>query len=300
MDINTSDIGQQLNNIDNKKNTYNYWEQRKTANPPLKKVSPTPSLNVELASSPEAIEAAQRLRYQIFAEEMGAEVKGHNEGLDRDHYDDYCHHLLVRDRRTQEVVGCTRILTQKNARLAGSFYSENEFDMQALQHLKGNVIEIGRTCIHADYRNGSGIAVLWSGLAQFMQLHQTDYMIGCASISMSDGGMQTRAIMQKIREKHLSPNDLRVQPLKPLPPSDNQSDETIPTSKRLHMPPLVKAYLRLGAWVAGEPCFDPDFNVADIFILLNVDNLNARYHRHFIKGATYHGAKNNTLSASSI
>lgn len=296
MDINTSgDTGQQLNNIDNRKNSYTYWEQHQTANPSLKKAFSTPSLSVELTSSPEAIKAAQQLRYQIFAEEMGAAVQGQNEGLDRDHYDDYCHHLLVRDRRTQAVVGCTRILTQKNARLAGGFYSENEFNMQALQGLKGNVIEIGRTCIDADYRNGSGISVLWSGLAQFMQLHQTDYMLGCASISMVDGGIQTRAIMQKIREKHLSPNDLRVQPLNSLPQG---SDHTSP--KRLHMPPLVKAYLRLGAWVAGEPCFDPDFNVADVFILLKVDNLNARYHRHFMKGATYHGVGDNTLSASSI
>ncbi len=120
-----------------------------------------PPLFVELASCVEDIRASQRLRYQIFAEEQGATLESAGEKIDKDYYDDFCHHLLVRDQQTGEVVGSTRILTEASAKLAGSFYSSNEFDLEQLLPLKGNVIEIGRTCIHPDYRNGIGISVLW-------------------------------------------------------------------------------------------------------------------------------------------
>lgn len=241
--------------------------------------SALPPLRVELASTPADIYASQRLRYDIFALEQGAQLESAAEGIDRDHYDDYCHHLLVRRADTHAVVGSTRILTTPQARRAGSFYSENEFDLRGLfPQLKGNAIEIGRTCIHRDFRNGAGIGMLWLGLAQFMEMHKVDYMFGCASISMNDGGAQASAIMQEARANNLAPETLRVRPLVRLLPAQ-------PAAKVV-MPPLLKAYLKLGAWVAGEPCLDPDFNVADIFILLDVNNLNTRYHRHFVQGST--------------
>lgn len=239
---------------------------------------PMPQLRVELAVTPQDVYASQRLRYDIFAKEQGAQLESAAEGIDRDHYDEYCHHLLVRRTDNNEVVGSTRILTTPNARRAGSFYSENEFDLRDLfPQLKGNAIEIGRTCIHPDFRNGAGIGMLWLGLAQFMEMHKVDFMFGCASISMSDGGAQASAIMQEVRANYLAPETLRVRPLVRLLP-------TQPATK-VAMPPLLKAYLKLGAWVAGGPCLDPDFNVADIFILLDVNNLNTRYHRHFVQGS---------------
>lgn len=239
---------------------------------------PMPQLRVELAATPADILASQRLRYAIFALEQGAQLESAAEGIDRDHYDDYCHHLLVRRLDNNEVIGSTRILTTPNARRAGSFYSENEFDLRNLfPNLRGNAIEIGRTCIHPDFRNGAGIGMLWLGLAQFMEMHKVDYMFGCASISMNDGGAQASAIMQAARAHNLSPDNLRVRPLVNLLP--------VAPSSKVNMPPLLKAYLKLGAWVAGEPCLDPDFNVADVFILLDVNNLNTRYHRHFVQGS---------------
>lgn len=237
-----------------------------------------PPLRVELAATPEDILASQRLRYQIFAEEQGAKLESAAEGIDRDHYDAYCHHLLVRRTDTNAVIGSTRILTKANAQRAGGFYSENEFDLaKMLPQLRGNPIEIGRTCIHPQFRNGAGIGMLWLGLAQFMEMHKVDYMFGCASISMADGGAQAFAIMQEARANHLAPENLRVRPLLQLLP--------VPPASKVIMPPLLKAYLKLGAWVGGEPCLDPDFNVADIFILLDVSNLNTRYHRHFVQGS---------------
>lgn len=233
-------------------------------------------LSVELAATPEDIIASQRLRYQVFAEEQGAVLPSAREGLDRDYYDTFSHHLLVRNLNTGEVVGSTRILTQESAAQAGSFYSENEFDISTmLPNLRGNSIEIGRTCIHPDFRNGAGIGMLWSGLAQFMELHKVDFMFGCASVGMRDGGSQVTAIMNEIRAKHLAPSTLWVTPRHQLTP--------VPPAERMKMPPLLKAYLKLGAWVAGEPCLDTDFKVADVFILLDVNNLNTRYHRHFMQ-----------------
>lgn len=233
-------------------------------------------LSVELAATQQDLIDSQQLRYRIFAEEQGAVLPTAAEGLDRDHYDQFCHHLLVRNQLTGKVVGSTRILTQSSAQQAGSFYSQNEFDLDGmLQNLNGNAIEIGRTCIHPDFRNGAGIGTLWLGLAQFMELHKVDYMFGCASVGLRDGGSQATSIMNEARSKYLAPSEMWVTPRKQLMP--------VQPTDRLRMPPLLKAYLKLGAWVAGEPCLDTDFNVADIFILLDVNNLNARYHRHFVQ-----------------
>lgn len=252
-----------------------------------------PLLSVEIAATTEAVRASQRLRYQVFAREQGATLESEAEGIDRDHYDSYCHHLLVREHPSGDIVGSTRILTTANARDAGSFYSENEFDLTGMfPQLKGNAIEIGRTCIRQDYRNGTGIAMLWQGLARFIETHQVDYLFGCASISMRDGGQQTEAIMQQARQKYLAPAALQVTPrVRVLP--------TAAAAGRIEMPPLLKAYLTLGAWVAGEPCLDPDFNVADVFILLDINNLNNRYHRHFIQaGSRGSATAENFLPAS--
>jgi putative hemolysin len=249
--------------------------------PQTTKASTVPNLTVELATDSAAIYASQRLRYQIFAQEQGAVLSSAALGIDCDYYDDFCYHLLVRHTATNEVVGSTRILTQAQAAKAGGFYSSNEFKFNGLfKELNGNAIEIGRTCIHPQYRNGAGIGMLWVGLAQFMRLHQVSYLFGCASVSMQDQGQQASLIMQTVRERYLAPEALRVTPIVPLLPMN------VEQPNKLSMPPLLKAYLKLGAWVAGEACFDPDFKVADFFILLDLQNLNQRYHQHFMQQQT--------------
>lgn len=236
-----------------------------------------PSLVVALAHTPEDIKASQHLRYQVFAEEQGAQLANPTLKLDTDVFDSYCHHLVVKERGTNKVVGSTRILTGPAAESAGSFYSQQEFDLSALLPLKGNVIEIGRTCIHKDYRKGSGIAMLWLGLAQFMQIHQIDFMFGCASVSIEDGGQQVRNIIDYVKKKgHLAPERYSVTPTSPVPKYFRGSEKAI-------LPPLLRTYLKLGAWVVGKPSLDLDFNCADFFILLDVNNLNTRYHRHFMR-----------------
>ncbi len=237
-------------------------------------------LVVALAASEEDVRASQALRYHVFATEMGAQVHGDSD-LDADSYDPYCHHLLVRDTATGQVVGSTRMLLDSDAVRAGGYYSESEFDIAAIRRLKGRFMEIGRTCIRFDYRTGSAIGVLWSGLAQFMAVHEIDYMMGCASIGMTDGGYQAQAIMRRLRDRFMSAESLRVVPKRGLPDLDGE----LPT--QFSLPPLLKAYLHLGVQVCGEPYWDEAFNVADVFVLLDLNKANPRYVRHFLRRDLY-------------
>ncbi|MCG6896631.1 MAG: GNAT family N-acetyltransferase [Thiocapsa sp.] len=237
-------------------------------------------LFVELASSEREVSEAQGLRYRVFGEELGAKLKQGVGGLDIDEFDAYCQHLLVRDTRTGQVVGCTRILTDENAARLGRFYSQDEFDLGAIPRLDGRLLEVGRTCVSAEFRQGSAIAVLWSGLASFIQLHGFDYLFGCASVPLGEQDIQAAAIMNRLRRHAMAPEDLRVVPRVPLR-TTRVPDDILDAP----LPALLRAYVRLGAKVCGEPCRDPDFEVADVLMLLDVDELNPTYSRHFLERA---------------
>ncbi|EXJ15472.1 GNAT family N-acetyltransferase [Imhoffiella purpurea] len=237
-------------------------------------------LFVELATSEQEIREAQALRYHVFGEEMGAKLKG-TAGLDIDEFDHYCQHLLVRETKSGRVVGCTRILTDVQADRLGRFYSESEFELAPIRTLQGRLLEVGRTCIAPEFRQGSAIAVLWSGLAGFIHLHGFDYLFGCASVPLGEQDIQAAAIMNRIRRQAMGPEHLRVTPRSPLltthAPDDNLDAP---------LPALLRAYIRLGAKACGEPCRDPDFGVGDVLMLLNVDELNPAYSRHFLERLT--------------
>lgn len=234
-------------------------------------------LTVAFATTAAEREACYRLRYRVFIEEMGAAIPPCHDGQERDVFDPHCHHLMVRD-TSGAVVACTRVLTDTQARLTGGFYSEQEFDLAGIRKLPGRVMEIGRTCVHPDWRRGGTIAALWTGLARFMADNRFGYLIGCASIPMDDGGAAARAITDSLLTRHLAPADRRVRPRRALPALDGQADTPSP-----RLPPLLKAYMRLGATVGGEPCWDPDFGCADLFILLESADLQSRYLRHFVE-----------------
>jgi putative hemolysin len=236
-------------------------------------------LVAQLAREPQAVREAQRLRWQVFAGELGAKLHSPEPGLDQDGLDEHCEHLLVRETRTGEVVACTRLLFGYRAAEAGGFYSQREFDMKSILLLPGRILEVGRTCVRADRRAGGAISVLWSGISKIISSCGTDYLIGCASIPMDDGGAQAHAVMRRLRAEHLTPENLRVQPRRSLPDSRGEA----PTDAAL--PPLLKAYLRLGARIGGEAFWDPDFHCADVFILLEPRRMNPRYARHFLAPA---------------
>ncbi|QDQ26355.1 GNAT family N-acetyltransferase [Chitinimonas arctica] len=233
-------------------------------------------LSVSLATTKETIRAAQALRYKVFAEELGARLSTREPGLDIDLYDAWCDHLVVRDDASNEVVGTYRILPPSQALRLGSYYSESEFDLTRLQHLRAGMVELGRSCVHADYRNGATIALLWAGLAEYMQRNRCDYLVGCASISMADGGHMAASIYRELQQKSMSPVEWRVFPRCPLPL------DALDGKQIVDIPPLLKGYLRLGAYVCGDPAWDPDFNTADVLVLLPLSRMNQRYARHFM------------------
>ncbi len=242
---------------------------------PTSEVQPTTRFDVYLARNDTEIRESQRLRYQIFAGEMGAQISSNGSDCDIDHYDDYCQHLLVRDVSTGKLVASTRLLGDCQALLAGGYYSTSEFDLGMLDHLPGRKLEIGRTCVASEYRSGAVIGLLWGGLARFVNAEGYDYLFGCASMDMTDGGALAHGLYTEAKRKY-SMEGLTVQPRNPLPIVDPS-----PSNQRLRMPPLLKAYFSLGANVCGAPCWDKVFNCADVFILLRVSEMQSRYARHF-------------------
>ena len=233
-------------------------------------------LVLSFARNPSEVAEAQRLRYKVFAEEMGANI--HNDdGLDRDGFDEYCDHLLIRDTATSQVIGTYRILNPAMANEAGGYYSAGEFDLSRLTHLFDRTVEVGRACVHRDYRSGGTITLLWAGLAKYMQANRYEFMIGCGSIAMADGGHMAASLYNRLQEKYLAPPEYRVFPRCPLPL------EALTTDMEVTCPPLIKGYLRLGAYICGEPAWDPDFNSADMLVMLPLSRMNKRYSAHFFK-----------------
>ncbi|MBV8503355.1 MAG: GNAT family N-acetyltransferase [Paucibacter sp.] len=241
-----------------------------------------PRLVASWARSEDDVREAQALRYQVFVEEMGARLltpRGSPAGLDVDMFDAYCEHLLVRsidsDDERGRVIGTYRVLTPAAAKRAGGFYSETEFDLTRLRHERDRIAELGRSCVHADHRSGGAIITLWGALAEFMQRNQLGTVIGCASISMRDGGHFAASLWKKLEQTHLAPIDRQVRPRLPLPVEELRQDLPV------EAPALIKGYLRCGAKVLGAPAWDPDFNTADLPMLMRLQDLPARYRRHF-------------------
>ncbi|MFE8072654.1 GNAT family N-acyltransferase [Marinobacteraceae bacterium S3BR75-40.1] len=239
-------------------------------------------LRVRLTRDSHWIRAAQKLRYDVFSEEYDSDLGATEPGIDADVYDPHCEHLLVVEENSGQLVATTRILHQDATHVTGGFYSAGEFKLDGLLQSPGVFAELGRTCVHPDFRNGATIAVLWAGVADYLQSRDVDYLIGCASIGMADGGRRAWRIAQQLKQHHLAEPAYRVTPRRAMPHIAETSEA--PTAPaRVPVPPLIKAYMRLGAEVCGEPCWDPEFRCADLLVLLAVTNLNTRYVRHFMK-----------------
>jgi putative hemolysin len=238
------------------------------------------TVSVAWAEHQDEVRAAQRLRYQVFAGEMGARLDTWVPGHDVDLFDEYCEHLLVRDDASGDVVGTYRVLTPAQARRVGSTYSDTEFDLTRLRGLRERMVELGRSCVHPEHRHGGVILALWGALAEFMVRNQLDTMIGCASIPMLHngvvGGDVAASIWRQVQQQHLAPVEYRVTPRLALPV------EELDGTLQVEPPALIKGYLRLGAKVLGAPAWDPDFNSADLPMLMRIGDLPARYRKHFL------------------
>ena len=236
-------------------------------------------LTVRLASSAADVIAAQRLRYRVFCEEMGADLNRHD-GRDVDQFDAYCEHLIVVDESLGKVVGTYRILAPWGARAVKRMYSESEFRLDSLKPIAHEIFEVGRACIHPAYRSSGALARLWTGLGTYVRDHQVKYLAGCASVPLDRGSLNLAALRAELLAKHLAPQDFRVEPIRGLQSLGDPAGTT-PV-----IPPLLRGYLCFGAWVCGEPAWDPDFDSADFFVLLPIEHTAPRYARRFFGGHT--------------
>lgn len=250
---------------------------------PARAAALAPRLEAVWARSEAEVRAAQRLRHQVFAGEMGARLTpppGTPEGLDVDAFDAHCEHLLVRSCETAdapaEVVGTYRVLTPDAARRVGGLYSDTEFDLSPLASLRPRMAELGRSCTAPEWRSGAVILMLWASLAEFMHRNGLDLMVGCASVPMGDGGHTAASLWEQLRHSHLAPPEQQVTPRLALPVDDLRSDLVV------EPPPLIKGYLRCGAKLLGAPAWDPDFGCADLPMMLKLSELPESYRRRFL------------------
>lgn len=255
--------------------------------PPPSSAAPLAPLQLEAvwARHADEVREAQRLRYRVFAQEMGARLQppaGTPAGLDADAYDPHCEHLLVRIAETADaparVVGTYRVLTAAAARHAGGLYSDQEFDLTALDALRPRIAELGRSCTDPAFRQGGVILMLWSALAGFMQRNGLDLTVGCASVPMADGGHTAASLWQQLRHQHLADAHLAVSPRLPLPVHSLRADLPV------EAPPLIKGYLKCGGKLLGPPAWDPHFGTADLPMMMDLADLPAAYRRRFLRG----------------
>lgn len=257
------------------------------------------NLEVRLARSKHDVRRAQRLRYEVFYEERSAVASRLTQfrRLDEDAFDALCDHLLVVDldqveprragsvRLVPKVAGTYRILRQDVAERHGGFYSAAEFDIGPLiaRHSPGRrFVEVGRSCVLAPYRNKRTMELLWHGLWTYVREHKIDVMFGCASFEGTDPAAHANAL-SFLNQHAKAPADwqCRAHP-KLYVPMDGVPAQKLDTKLALKcMPPLIKAYLRLGAFTGDGAVIDHQFGTTDVLIILPADRIEPRYFDHY-------------------
>ncbi|MFZ9405721.1 MAG: GNAT family N-acetyltransferase [Burkholderiaceae bacterium] len=235
-------------------------------------------LVARIARTEQDVHAAQRLRREVFSRTYRARLTPTFDGREEDRFDPHCRHLVVEDTRTGCVVGTYRLLMPEQARALGAFYMDSEFFTQQLDPLRDRIVELGRSCVHPDYRSGGVIMLLWSALGELFANASNRWLAGCASVPMDDGGRYAATLFRHLASNYLAEEALQVRPKRPLDLS-LAADEVA-----VVMPPLLKGYLRAGARLLGAPCIDVDFNCADFPVMLPLQDLTGRYSKRFLSG----------------
>jgi putative hemolysin len=247
-----------------------------------------PVLTVRLARNDRELRAAQRLRYEVFVQELGASVcaADHEARLERDAFDPYFDHLLLIDSRRdpdalQDVVGVYRLLPPENHARIGRYYSETEFDLTELRQSGRRLLELGRSCVHPDMRGGAGMFLLWNCLAEYVLERGIEVMFGAASFHGTDA-VALAGPLSLLHHFHRAPPGLRVT----AQPEQRQEMNLIPaeTLNKVEamagVPALIKAYLRLGGYVSDGAWLDHAFNTTDVCLVMDTARMSAK-HRDF-------------------
>lgn len=241
-----------------------------------------PEFAVRIARSEADLQAAQRLRYDVFVRELGGggAMVDHEAGLEKDRFDPFFDHMLVEEIASGQVVGVYRLLRGEVAEEVGQFYSEDEYDLGVLKRSRRRLLELGRSCLHPDYRGGMAMFHLWSGLADYVEQHQIEILFGVASFHGTDPAALADPL-SSLHHNHLAPEDLRVrahdrhfQPMDLVPADQLDRRRAI-----LETPALIKAYLRLGGFVGEGAYVDHAFNTTDVCLILDTARMNERQRR---------------------
>lgn len=245
---------------------------------------------VKIADHASEIEAAQRLRYRVFVSEMGAQVSKEDAalGMERDAFDPYFDHLVLIDRHIEDqknaVVGVYRLMRGSVAREGIGFYGSSEYDLRKLEHLGRETVELGRSCVDANYRGGSAMHLLWNALSEYVQTRGIDVMFGVASFH----GRDLEALAEPLSylyHNHLAPQDIRVRALDDhyLAMDRLGADQASRARAMKSIPPLIKAYLRLGGFVGDGAYIDHAFNTVDVCLLMDTTRMTERYKSYYTR-----------------
>ncbi|WP_312529388.1 GNAT family N-acyltransferase [Paracoccus sp. (in: a-proteobacteria)] len=251
----------------------------------------TSYFETRLAVSESDLLGAQRLRYRVFVEELGADgaMVDHEARLERDEFDPVVDHLVLIDRRRSEadlehVVGVYRLLPGARAQAFGRFYCDGEYDLTKLRQSGRPLLELGRSCVDPAYRGGSGMFLMWNALAEYVLSNGIELLFGVASFH----GTDPQALAQPLswlNAHHLAPENLRPEAL----PAGFQSMDLLAAedmdqrAAMLALPPLLKAYLRIGGTVGHGAYLDHEFNTTDVMLVVDTEAMSAK-HRRFYDG----------------
>ncbi|WP_297772120.1 GNAT family N-acyltransferase [uncultured Roseovarius sp.] len=236
-----------------------------------------PTFRVKLAETDKELRAAQRLRYEVFVEELGGDgpLVDHQARLECDRFDPFFDHLLLLDQSKNDcVVGVYRLLRDDQAARIGQFYSEDEYDLAALKSSGRRLMELGRSCLAKTYRGGPGMYHLWSGLGRYVTDHRIEILFGVASFHGTDVALLSEPL-SLLHARHLAPEALRVRArAEHFQRMDLVSNDDLDHRAAMkQVPALIKAYLRLGGYVGDGAFVDHQFNTTDICLIVDMDRL---------------------------
>lgn len=246
------------------------------------------NLGVRLARNAEELDAAQALRWRVFYDEMGAvpDAETQRSQRDRDEFDAVADHLLVLDHDRGDgpdsIVGTYRLIGSAGAASIGRFYSQGEYDVSKLLALDSKVIELGRSCVDAEYRSRNTLQLLWRGIANYVLANDIQLMFGCASLPGTDLDALADQLTY-LAAHHLAPEEIRPRALPERYVEMRRKDPATVNSRAAMnaLPPLIKGYLRLGGFVGDGAVQDVQFNCTDVAIVVKTDLVTEKYARHY-------------------
>jgi L-ornithine Nalpha-acyltransferase len=236
-------------------------------------------LQVKITTDSNEIREAQRLRFEVFNLEMNKGLQtSYARGLDIDDFDPFCDHLIVRDLKSQEVVGTYRLLLGSQAKKNVGLYSEREFNLENIKKLDGELLELGRSCARRDFRDKALIPLMWDAIAQYVEKHRVRYLFGCGSLYTTEAS-EVGAYFSMLKRKYYAAEIYRVHPMSEFQFQGIADNLNVAEDAALFLklPSLIKGYLRLGAVVCGPPALDHEFGTADFLLLLDMHKLRKEY-----------------------